>query len=229
MIDFVRNRTLAEALGDNDSSLYRYLRKIASRALPPKFCGQKDDFIHDFLVDLLEREDDPYVLNADMSNGNINENLHFRNFLGKRLRWYISPWVKKQVRRIKKPKKRSRPVEKVLFPHPIEAEEEGKPRNSRLEYASFQLYQRNADEQFPGQELVREERIRCLQQALETLKPIYKEVVTLFYYKGLSTSEISQRLDVSKTTVTSRLYWARTYLRRDLYKSEYGESLKEVA
>lgn len=238
MID-VAEKTFAEALGDNDDSLYRYLNKVALQVLPSDYLSYRDDFIQDFLIHQMNKND-LHGLNGDLTNADINENPIFRAFLGRRLRGYASNWVKNQIRRIQKSTRRLRPTESGLFPHPLESEEEenSKQRDSFVEYVSFQIYKRNSVTQLPEQVLVereegieKEELVRYVHQALTELKPIHRRTLELFYFEGRSANEIAEKMDVEPSTVTSRLQWGRRYLReampyesRELFDSVYGKA-----
>ena len=53
-------------------------------------------------------------------------------------------------------------------------------------------------------------------EAVNHLKPEFKEVVLLFYYQGYSVSEISEMLGIAEGTVSSRLSRAREKLQKEL-------------
>ena len=53
---------------------------------------------------------------------------------------------------------------------------------------------------------------RALAESVNALPAIFKEVVLLFYYQGYSITEISDMLDISEGTVSSRLSRARKRL-----------------
>lgn len=57
---------------------------------------------------------------------------------------------------------------------------------------------------------------RAVWDAIAKLDDRYRVVVVLYYLEELSLSEISQRLDIPKGTVKSRLYYARKSLRHAL-------------
>lgn len=58
-----------------------------------------------------------------------------------------------------------------------------------------------------------------------SLSPIYREVITLFYFEDLSIKDICIILDQNEGTVKSKLHRARSILRRSLVKEdiEYGK------
>lgn len=53
---------------------------------------------------------------------------------------------------------------------------------------------------------------RALAESVNALPAIFKEIVLLFYYQGYSISEISEMLEISEGTVSSRLSRARKRL-----------------
>ena len=57
---------------------------------------------------------------------------------------------------------------------------------------------------------------QTLSEAVNSLKPEFKEVVLLFYYQGFSVCEIADMLDVAEGTVSSRLSRAREKLQKEL-------------
>ena len=59
-----------------------------------------------------------------------------------------------------------------------------------------------------------------LAEAVNRLRPEFKEVVLLFYYQGFSVAEISEMLGIAEGTVSSRLSRARTKLQEELKGDE---------
>ena len=55
-----------------------------------------------------------------------------------------------------------------------------------------------------------------LSEAVNRLKPEFKEVVLLFYYQGYSVAEIAEMLEIAEGTVSSRLSRARDKLQNEL-------------
>ena len=53
---------------------------------------------------------------------------------------------------------------------------------------------------------------RALAESVNALPAIFKEIVLLFYYQGYSIAEISDMLEISEGTVSSRLSRARKRL-----------------
>lgn len=70
--------------------------------------------------------------------------------------------------------------------------------------------------------LVKERNV-ILQQCLHSLRPEYQKVLELFYFYGLSASEISQKMDLSVKTVWTYLSRARAALRQRFEEQYYGE------
>ena len=60
----------------------------------------------------------------------------------------------------------------------------------------------------------------ALAEAVNRLRPEFKEVVLLFYYQGFSVSEISDMLEIAEGTVSSRLSRARNKLQEELKGDE---------
>ena len=56
----------------------------------------------------------------------------------------------------------------------------------------------------------------ALAEAVNSLPAVFKEVVLLYYYQGYGVSEISEMLDISEGTVSSRLSRARGRLQNEL-------------
>ena len=57
---------------------------------------------------------------------------------------------------------------------------------------------------------------QTLSEAVNRLKPEFKEVVLLFYYQGFSVAEIAEMLGIAEGTVSSRLSRAREKLQKEL-------------
>lgn len=61
---------------------------------------------------------------------------------------------------------------------------------------------------------------QTLSEAVNRLKPEFKEVVLLFYYQGFSVAEIADMLGIAEGTVSSRLSRAREKLQNELKGDE---------
>ena len=60
----------------------------------------------------------------------------------------------------------------------------------------------------------------ALAEAVNRLRPEFKEVVLLFYYQGFSVTEIAAMLEIAEGTVSSRLSRARSKLQEELKGEE---------
>jgi RNA polymerase sigma-70 factor (ECF subfamily) len=66
----------------------------------------------------------------------------------------------------------------------------------------------------PHQDIEDEERAEHLAKLLEQLKPKYKEVLYLYYYKDLSRDEVAEHLNISPRRVSERVNYAQKLLRK---------------
>lgn len=66
----------------------------------------------------------------------------------------------------------------------------------------------------PHQSVEEEERTEHMASLLERLKPKYKEVLYLYYYKDLSREEVAARLNISPRRVSERVNYAQKLLRK---------------
>lgn len=66
----------------------------------------------------------------------------------------------------------------------------------------------------PCQTAESRERARILAQAIQGLKPKFKEVLNLYYYQELSREEVARRLGISPRRVSERLNYAQKLLRK---------------
>ncbi len=62
-----------------------------------------------------------------------------------------------------------------------------------------------------------------LNQALENLPPIHRDVLYLMYYEGLSVKEISKSLRLSESTAKKRLERARQALQKVLLEEGWNQ------
>jgi len=58
------------------------------------------------------------------------------------------------------------------------------------------------------------ERARILAEAVQRLKPRFKEVLNLYYYQELTRDEVAERLGISPRRVSERLNYAQRLLRK---------------
>lgn len=70
----------------------------------------------------------------------------------------------------------------------------------------------------PYQEVENEERAEQMAGLLEQLKPKYKEVLYLYYYKDLSREEVAKRLNITPRRVSERVNYAQKLLRKMVKK-----------
>ena len=66
----------------------------------------------------------------------------------------------------------------------------------------------------PPEEVEAKERAEFLASAIKKLKPKYKEVLYLYYYKELSREEVAQKLGISPRRVSERVNYAQKLLRK---------------
>jgi RNA polymerase sigma-70 factor (ECF subfamily) len=81
---------------------------------------------------------------------------------------------------------------------------------------SIELNVENIPAEVPDAEAIDRE---ALQRALDQLPPLYRTVVTMFYYEDCSYREIAEKLDVPIGTVMSRLARAKGHLRSVLFSA----------
>lgn len=74
----------------------------------------------------------------------------------------------------------------------------------------------------PEEAAIAVERAEAVMKALRTLPPVFRQVVVLFYYRGLSIAEIAQEMGTAEGTVKSRLARARQRLAEALALDERG-------
>lgn len=74
----------------------------------------------------------------------------------------------------------------------------------------------------PEGALLREEAVRGLYAALDSLSAPDREVLLLKHFDGLSYAEMAELLDIPRGTVMSRLYYARRRLGRELAARDSG-------
>lgn len=64
----------------------------------------------------------------------------------------------------------------------------------------------------PEEKVIRKQKIRLMRRLVDKLKPRYKELVVLRYFKEYSYEEIAKELDIPLGTVKAQLYRAREAL-----------------
>jgi RNA polymerase sigma factor (sigma-70 family) len=66
----------------------------------------------------------------------------------------------------------------------------------------------------PCDDAERREKARILAEAIQQLKPKFKEVLNLYYYQELTRDEVAERLGISPRRVSERLNYAQKLLRK---------------
>jgi RNA polymerase sigma factor (sigma-70 family) len=66
----------------------------------------------------------------------------------------------------------------------------------------------------PCEDAESRERARILAEAIQQLKPKFKEVLQLYYYQEMSRNEVAERLGISPRRVSERLNYAQKLLRK---------------
>lgn len=61
----------------------------------------------------------------------------------------------------------------------------------------------------PEEEMIKQQQMELLREIVESLKPNYKNIVELFYFKEMSVEEIAVQLKIPANTVKIRLFRAR--------------------
>jgi RNA polymerase sigma-70 factor (ECF subfamily) len=82
-------------------------------------------------------------------------------------------------------------------------------RNDEGEEMNFDL---QSDVRDPEEEMERDQRMKAMRQVVDKLKPRYKQLVILRYFKEYSYDEISKELDLPLGTVKAQLFRARDFL-----------------
>ncbi|MGO4372369.1 RNA polymerase sigma factor SigW [Paenibacillus sp. 2TAB19] len=73
-----------------------------------------------------------------------------------------------------------------------------------------------SDDRTPETEMLLSDTQRIIHQAIETLPPKYKTVMTLRYMQDLSLQEIGDIMDMPVTTIKTRVHRGREFLRKKL-------------
>ena len=66
----------------------------------------------------------------------------------------------------------------------------------------------------PQEHIENRERAQWIAESIEKLKPKYKEVLYLYYYKELSREEVAKRLKISSRRVSERVNYAQKLLKK---------------
>lgn len=95
-------------------------------------------------------------------------------------------------------------------------------RERRL--VSDEAMHRLSDPVTPETQYLSNERQRILWQAIATLSPLDRELVTLHYFSGLPLTEIAQILGRSHAATRQRMVRLRTALKQRMEEQGYGKS-----
>ena len=68
----------------------------------------------------------------------------------------------------------------------------------------------------PDERLDEKERADLLARLIKQLKPKYREVLKLYYYKEMSREEVARRLGIPASKVSERLHYAQKLLRKKM-------------
>lgn len=91
-------------------------------------------------------------------------------------------------------------------------------KNKEIVQITEDLYEEDVDECSFNKEIS-----KCVNTMIENLPDMYKEVLKLIEYKGLSQREVSQQLGISVSAVKSRVYRARIMIKKMLLECCYLE------
>ena len=80
----------------------------------------------------------------------------------------------------------------------------------------------------PVERIIREENVNLVNGAMQALALRHRLLLTLFYIDGLSHRDISALLEISEPLVKSRLYDARTKLRKEIAMEDLREENRET-
>jgi RNA polymerase sigma-70 factor (ECF subfamily) len=75
-----------------------------------------------------------------------------------------------------------------------------------------------ADYPDPQERIEEKERVELMAKALKRLKPKYRKVLYLYYYKELSREEVAQKLGISPRRVSERVNYSQKLLKKFLKK-----------
>ena len=72
----------------------------------------------------------------------------------------------------------------------------------------------------PEEELVKKQKIKLMREVVEKLKPHYRTLIELRYFKEFSYDEIAKELNLPLGTVKAQLFRAREFLYQILKNSK---------
>lgn len=110
---------------------------------------------------------------------------------------------------------------RILRNHCINFVQRGARKQVPLHYEDNPDRERFASDQpTPLESVEREERLRYLRAALDTLSDDHREIIVLKHFKDCSYKEIAETLGIPIGTVMSRLYYARRALKEAIEQLE---------
>ena len=101
-----------------------------------------------------------------------------------------------------------------------------KKKNILTQDANEEIYESNSVKNLPSEStdpeenLIRNQKIKLMREVVEKLKPRYRQLVELRYFKEFSYEEISEELDLPLGTVKAQLFRAREFLFNILKNSQ---------
>ena len=73
----------------------------------------------------------------------------------------------------------------------------------------------------PEESFIRKQKIDAIRILVDNIKPMYREMIELFYFQEMSHDEISQKLNLPIGTIKAQLFRARELLYNALKRSPY--------
>ncbi|MEI6021624.1 MAG: sigma-70 family RNA polymerase sigma factor [Bacteroidota bacterium] len=73
----------------------------------------------------------------------------------------------------------------------------------------------------PEESFIKKQKIEAVRVLVENIKPMYREMIELFYFQEMSHEEISQKLNLPIGTIKAQLFRARELLYNALKRSSY--------
>jgi len=73
----------------------------------------------------------------------------------------------------------------------------------------------------PEESFIKKQKIEAVRVLVENIKPMYREMIELFYFQEMSHEEISQKLGLPIGTIKAQLFRARELLYNALKRSDY--------
>ena len=77
----------------------------------------------------------------------------------------------------------------------------------------------------PEDTYIQKETLRCLWQAIRTLSPVDRELLTLYYFSGVSLQEAARLLGKSYPAVRQRITRLRQTLKQEMEEQGYGRDV----